>query len=52
MNQKPFDIPSITDSLRRDLNAGIITIEEAATELHLAGWTTYIDIEHARRVLA
>ena len=50
-NRKPFDIPTITDSLRADVLSGKITIEDAALELHRAGWSTYIDVEKTRRLL-
>lgn len=50
-NRKPFDIPTITDSLRADVLSGKITIDDAALELHRAGWSTCIDVEKTRRLL-
>lgn len=50
-NRKPFDIPTIIDSLRADVLSGKITIYDAAVELHQAGWSTYIDVEKTRRLL-
>ena len=51
MKQKAYEIPNIIDSLRRDLETKAITIDEAATELHIAGWTNHIDVEHTRKIL-
>lgn len=49
---KAFDIPSILESLRREINAGDTTIEQAATELYRAGWTNFVDIETTRELIA
>jgi hypothetical protein len=51
MNRKPFEIPNIIDSLRRDLDTNIITIDEAAKELYQSGWTNFIDVERTRKIL-
>ena len=48
---KAFEIPSILDSLRHDAEAGLITIRQAAAELHEAGWMNWIDEEKAYRLL-
>ena len=46
-----FDIPGILTSLRQDVEAGRITIQDAAAELHGAGWMNCIDEEKANRLL-
>lgn len=38
-------------SLRKEVLAGKKTIREAAVELHVAGWTPYIDEEWAKRIM-
>ena len=48
---KAFDIPCILDSLRRKIDAGTMTIEQAARELCRAGWTNFVDIEETRELL-
>ena len=48
---KSFDIPCILDSLRRKIDAGTMTIEQAARELCRAGWTNFVDIEETRELL-
>lgn len=48
---KAFNIPSITQSLRADVDEGRITLYEAAEELHISGWTNYIDVEKTKRLL-
>lgn len=51
MENKALNIPTIHESLRRDVLAGILTIEQAAEEFHVAGWLPYIDEEEtARRI--
>ena len=47
----PFDIPNILDSLKRDYEAGRITLEEAAKELYDANWTNSIDLKKTKRLL-
>lgn len=42
---KPFEIPNILQSLRTDVESGVITIHEAAEELHRAGWSNFVDEE-------
>lgn len=46
-----YNIPSILESLRADVEIGKITIREAARELHEAGWTNYIDEEKTKSLL-
>ena len=52
MRKKPFDIPSIHESLAMDLVAGQITPEEAANELCRTNWTPYVDLERTQQLLA
>ena len=51
MRKDPFQVNGILESLRDDVQAGAITIYEAATELYEAGWSNFIDEEKARRLL-
>ena len=51
MKDKPFDIPDILESLRRDVLSGALTIETAAEELCSAGWMNYIDMEKTKALL-
>ena len=48
---KAFSIPNIIDSLKRDIENGTITLDDAAKELYYAGWTNYIDIRKTRELL-
>lgn len=48
---KPFEIPNILQSLRTDVESGIITIHEAAEELYRAGWSNFVDEEKTTRLL-
>lgn len=48
---KPFNIPSILESLKTDVSSGKITIREAAEELHVAGWMNFIDEDKAKTLL-
>ena len=50
MKRKPFEIPNILESYRNDVESGAITIEQAATELHKAGWMCF-DETDAKRLL-
>jgi hypothetical protein len=50
-HMKAFDIPCILDSLRAKIDAGAMTIEQAARELYRAGWTNFIDVEETRELL-
>jgi len=47
----PENVPTIDESLRRDVLNGKITLYEAAVELHVSGWKPYIDVEWAKRRL-
>lgn len=44
-------IKNILDSLKEKVETGKITLEEAAIELHEAGWTNFIDIKATKRLL-
>jgi hypothetical protein len=48
---KAFNIPGFHESVKRDFDAGVITLEEAAKEFFVGGWTTYINIEYAKEKL-
>ena len=48
---KPFDIPNILHSLRMDVESGKITIQEAAKELYIVGWSNFVDEEKTIRLL-
>lgn len=51
MCKDPFHVKGILESLRDDVQAGAITIYQAATELYEAGWTNFIDEDKARQLL-
>lgn len=51
MKKIAFDIPNILESIRADVEAGVLTIEQAAEELYDAGWMNYMDIDEAKRLL-
>ena len=46
-----FSIKNILGSLRDDVLSGKLTLHEAAEELHESGWTNFIDVDAARRLL-
>jgi len=50
MKTKAFEIPSILDSYRNDVERGIITIEDAAIELQKSGWMCF-DAADAKKLL-
>ena len=45
-----MNIPTILESLAKDIENGG-SWEDAARELHQAGWSTYIDVEQAKRLV-
>lgn len=51
MRRKPYEIPTILQSLRQDVDAGRLTIEQAAEELCAAGWTNFVDVDRTKRLL-
>lgn len=42
---------NILQSLKEKVSCGDITIKEAATKLHNAGWTNFIDVEKTKQLL-
>lgn len=46
-----MDIPTILESLAKDLANGS-TWEEVAEELCKAGWSSFVDIEQAKRLVS
>ncbi|SHH69712.1 hypothetical protein SAMN05444147_11679 [Pectobacterium carotovorum] len=48
---KPFDIPSFHESVKKDFEAGLITLEEAAIEFYKGNWTHFVDIEYTKKIL-
>ncbi len=51
-NNKPFNIPNILESYRRDVLSGVITLEKAAEKLAQAGWNLgIVDLEKTKNLL-
>ncbi|EQA8930726.1 hypothetical protein ACX9QV_005298 [Klebsiella pneumoniae] len=48
-NNKSFDIPSFSESLKMAFEAGTIELKEAAIEFHKANWTVFVDIEYTKK---
>lgn len=46
-----LSIKNIMDSLRDDVLAGRLTLYEAAVELCRVGWSNFVDVKTARRML-
>ena len=46
-----MNIPTILESLAKDIETGG-SWEEAAIELYNAGWSNYIDIDKAKRLVS
>ena len=46
-----MDIPTILESLAKDIENGG-TWEEVAAELYYAGWSTYVDVDKAKRLVS
>ena len=49
--RKAFDIPGFHESVKKEFEAGEITLREAAIEFYNGGWTHYIDIEYTKKKL-
>ncbi|MEM8262990.1 hypothetical protein Q4S26_02565, partial [Morganella morganii] len=49
--KKPFDIPSFSESVKKDFEAGLITLKEAAIEFYKNNNTFYVDIEYTKKKL-
>ncbi|ELW2866013.1 hypothetical protein QMI71_004408 [Salmonella enterica] len=48
---KAFNIPGFHESIKRDFEAGLITLEKAAIEFYKGNWTSFIDIEYTKKQL-
>ncbi|MBH3293448.1 hypothetical protein I5N29_23830 [Serratia marcescens] len=48
-NNKAFDMPGFSESLKMDFEAGTITLKEAAIEFYKANWTAFEDIEYTKK---
>ena len=48
---KAFDIPNTHQSIKKDFDEGRITLEEAALEWHRCGFTNFVDIRYAKKML-
>ncbi len=51
MMKRNYNIKTILESLKEDVDSGKISIREAAVELHKAGWTNFIDTDATRSLL-
>lgn len=51
IKKKAFDIPCFHDSVKKDFEAGLITLKQAATEFYKGNWTPLIDIEYTKKQL-
>lgn len=51
MRQRPYQIPNLLESLRHDIESGLISIEQAAEELCTANWTPFIDVNRTKSLL-
>ncbi|MDI3440226.1 hypothetical protein QLG07_12215 [Erwinia sp. V90_4] len=49
--QKPFIIPGFLESVKNDFEAGLITLDDAATEFYKANWTAFKSIEYTKKML-
>lgn len=49
--KKSFNIPSFSESIKRDFEAGLLTLEEAAIEFYKNNNTFFIDIEYTKKQL-
>lgn len=48
---KAFDIPILSESLKRRFQKGEITLYEAACELHMAGWHPFVNVGETKKLL-
>ena len=46
-----IECPNILQSLKADVQAGTITLRQAAEELCANGWSNFVDEEKAKRLL-
>ena len=49
--EKPYNIPNLAQSLRMKMDAGTITLHEAAREFCRHGWTNFVDEDKARHYM-
>lgn len=49
--KKVFDIPSFSESIKKDFEAGLLTLEEAAIEFYKNNNTFFVDIEYTKKQL-
>ncbi|HIC2886850.1 TPA: hypothetical protein ACW0T4_003529 [Morganella morganii] len=49
--KKSFNIPSFSESIKRDFEAGLLTLEEAAIEFYKNNNTFFIDIKYTKKQL-
>ncbi|MDL0864675.1 hypothetical protein PTC81_06985 [Yersinia pestis] len=49
--KKPFDVANFHKSVKRDFEADLITLEQAAIEFYKGNWTSYIDMEYTKKQL-
>lgn len=47
--KKTFDIPSFSESVKRDFEEGLLTLEEAAIAFYKNNNTFFIDIEYTKK---
>lgn len=48
---KALNIPGFHESVKRDFEAGLITLEQAATEFYKGNWTAFVDVDYAKKQL-
>lgn len=49
--EKAFDIPTLDESIKRNYEAGLLTLEEATRDFYRANWSFTVDIEYTKRKL-
>lgn len=50
-NQRVFDIPNAMESIKSDFDNKKISLEEAALQIHIQGFTNYVDMDYAKEKL-
>lgn len=50
-SKKALNIPSFHESLKKDFDAGLITLNQAAIEFYKSNWTTFVDVEYTKKHL-
>lgn len=51
LKKNSFNIPSIHESVKRDFETGLMTLEQAAIEFYNANYTHYVDVEYTKKQL-